>query len=380
MDMKKKYRWAFILIIIYISLLLIFPGCGLFERTEVSRESGEEEVTEEREEREENGEGEEEDREKVEEEQEEEAETEVGEDSEMYSEEEGEELSRHPFTGSPLEEESFSRAVLAVIDNLDKVRPQDGLLEAPLVYEVLVEGGITRLLALYLEEFPDRIGPIRSARPYMVDIALEYNALLLHAGGSPDGLSRLQEEDIDNLDQMRRGSYYWRSSERSNPHNLYTGDDRIEEFVDELTGQEYRPRFDFQPITIITGDENRAEEISINYWMNYSVNYRYDKDNNNYRRFLNDFKEPHRVTGGQQITADNIIVRYTPAKIKDDEGRIDLDLQGEGKAQIFRDGVVVEARWEKDGDDQTSYFRRGSEEQVDLKPGRTWIQIVPETA
>ncbi|MFW6238009.1 MAG: DUF3048 domain-containing protein, partial [Halanaerobiales bacterium] len=247
--MKKKKRWTIIILIIFVFLILVFPGCDRTDRAEVDRSPEGEEEVEEREE-------------PVEENDQEEKETEDRGDDEKKEQElnyeEEEEFASHPFTGQAIEEENFSRAVLAVIDNLEKVRPQDGLTEAHVVYEVMVEGGITRLLALYWDDLPERIGPIRSARPYMIDIAREYNALMLHAGGSPEGLALLQEEDIESLDQMKRGSFYWRSSQRSSPHNLYTGASRLEDFIDELTGQEYQSRFDFQPLTIISGDEKQA--------------------------------------------------------------------------------------------------------------------------
>ena len=290
-------------------------------------------------------------------------------------------LVSHPFTGRNIPDELYSRSrtVMAVIDNIGPARPQDGLMEAPIVYEVLAEGGISRLLPVYWQEIPENIGPIRSARSYIIEIAQEYNALLLHAGASPGGFEMLAENKVDNLDQLRQGGYYWRSSERRMPHNLYTGQEKIEDYIHSLTGQEYSPRFKYKNVTLLEDDETRADKITIRYWQNYTVNYKFDRDNNRYERYINGFTSPHVTNEGEHITVNNIIVRYVPMEIKDSEGRLDIDLSDEGEALVFIDGTVKQARWENSEDDYTRYYEMGTNERIKLNPGRTWIQIAFES-
>lgn len=286
-----------------------------------------------------------------------------------------------PFSGQVIKKLRLQRAVMVSIENAPRARPQSGLSEASIVYEFLVEGGITRFLALYWSEIPDKIGPIRSLRPYLIHTAREYDPLLLHAGASPAGFKLLNEVQIEHLDQIFKGSYYWRSNERKTPHNLYTADFMVNDYLNDLTGWKYKPRFSFQQISFFsTGiNKDRAEKIVINYWGNYKVFFKYDSDQNNYKRFLNGFDHPHLDSNGRQLKADNIIVQFVDTDIKDEVGRLRMKLQGEGKALIFRNGVVVEGEWQKDGTGYTKFYNNTGK-RVNLNPGQTWIQVVPESA
>lgn len=298
---------------------------------------------------------------------------------EQVSKKATEEVILSKFDNRPVKEKKLHRAMMVSIENTPKARPQSGVCKAPIVYEFLVEGGITRFLALYRSEIPDKIGPIRSVRPYMIDIAREYNALLLHAGASPEGFERLEEREYPNLDQMYNGKYYWRSRERPNPHNLYTGDQRINEYLNNMLGVEYENRFNFEEIMIISNSKSRAEEININYWGNYNVIYKYSHEENIYYRYLGDLDTPHFCKSDSQITVKNIIVQYVKTSVKDDVGRLSMELEGNNKALYFRNGVVSEGYWEKSGNNLTRFYNE-NDELITVNPGNTWIQIVPTNA
>lgn len=297
-------------------------------------------------------------------------------EEEIDEEVSGEDVILSKFDYLPIEEEVLHRAVMVSIENTPKARPQSGLCRAPIVYEFLVEGGITRFLALFWSDIPDKIGPIRSVRPYMIEIAQEYDALLLHAGASPDGFDMLDKTDFTNLDQIYNGKYYWRSQQRPNPHNLYTGDYRINDYLDEMLGIEYKNRFNFEEIMIISNAKSVAEEISINYWGNYKVLYEYNRQENIYKRFLDSKDNPHSCENGEQITVRNIIIQFVETKVKDDVGRLSLKLEGENKALYFRNGVVSEGHWQKNGFKSTKFYDE-NDQLITVNPGNTWIQIVP---
>ena len=231
---------------------------------------------------------------------------------------------------------------MVIIENSPYSRPQSGLEEASIVYEFLVEGGITRFLALYWDKIPEKIGPVRSARPYFIEIAREYDALLLHAGASPEGFAILAEGQVAHLDQIYNGQYYWRSSDRRAPHNLYTGSKRIERYLDQMIGQEYSERFDFQPVSFIKPTDEKADFIRIPYWGGTYIIYRYNKEENLYYRYYGFMETPHLLDNNKQITANNIIIQYTNTRAVDAEGRLEIELEGSGAALMFKDGVVIE--------------------------------------
>lgn len=287
-----------------------------------------------------------------------------------------EDVTLSKFDYLPVNEKALHRAMMVSIENTSKARPQSGICKAPIVYEFLVEGGITRFLALYRSEIPDKIGPIRSVRPYMIDIAKEYNALLLHAGASPEGFQILENTDYTNLDQIYNGKYYWRSQQKPNPHNLYTGEYRINEYLNNMLGVEYDNRFNFEEIMIISNTKSKAEEITINYWGDYNVIYNYSPEENAYYRYLGDLDTPHFCENNTQITVKNIIVQFVKTSVKDDAGRLTMDLEGSNKALYFRNGVVSEGYWEKEGENMTSFYNDNDNE-ITVNPGNTWIQIVP---
>ncbi len=281
-----------------------------------------------------------------------------------------------PFNGQYINEKVLTRAVMVSVENLAAARPQSGLAEADIVYEFLVEGGITRFLPLYWQKIPEKIGPVRSLRPYLIETALSYDALLLHAGASPEGFEMLSEVEVANIDQIYNGNYYWRDRSKRKPHNLYTGYFKFKNYLNNLTGIDYKQRFPFQQIQLLVNEDIKASIISIDYWGNYSVLYRYLPEKNIYERFLYDFNQPHLTEDGRQLTAKNIIIQYVETEVKDDIGRLKMQLAGENKALIFRDGTVINGYWRANENEYTKYYSSDDKE-IKLNPGQTWIQIVP---
>ncbi|ADO76814.1 DUF3048 domain-containing protein [Halanaerobium praevalens] len=278
-----------------------------------------------------------------------------------------------PFTGLPTKEEYYNRAVAVAIENSPAARPQTGLDEAAVVYEFMLEGGITRFLAIYWPEIPVKIGPIRSARPALIEIARSYDALFLHAGASPDGFQLLADSKLLNLDQLYKSKYFWRSSKRKAPHNLYSGQKPLAEYIANLTEKEYPKQFNFITASIIN-DFKEAQNIKIDYWGAYDVLYKYQSLKNNYLRFIKSDNNPHLSENGKQLTAKNIIVQYVNTSTKDDQGRQDIDLSSGGEIKLFRDGIVINGSWEKRNN--KIVYLNSKNQKLGINPGQTWIQIV----
>lgn len=134
-----------------------------------------------------------------------------------------------PLTGREVPPEIASRSVTAVmIENSVDARPQSGLTDADMVYEAVAEGGITRLVALFQEGQAPLIGPIRSARPYYVEIARTFDASFVHAGGSDDGLAKIKELGIKDMSAFESNGTYDRVDYRAAPHNLYSTSAKLE--------------------------------------------------------------------------------------------------------------------------------------------------------
>ena len=279
-----------------------------------------------------------------------------------------------PFTGLPIKEKKYRRAVAVSIENSPAARPQSGLNKAEIVYEFMLEGGITRFLAIFWPEVPDKIGPIRSGRPALIETAQSYDALFLHAGASPDGFAFLENQNVLHLDQIYQSDYFWRSSKRKAPHNLYSGQKPLAAYLNQLSEKEYPEQFNFLTASVIS-DFKEAKNITIDYWGSYEVIYQYDSLKNNYKRYLNQEDNPHTAENGEQLKAKNIIVQYVRTSTKDDKGRQEIDLDSGSKIEFFRDGILIEGSWEKQNG-KFIYFNSEGEE-IEINPGQTWIQIVP---
>jgi len=172
-------------------------------------------------------------------------------EEESYENEEGYEMAS-PFTGLGVGTNYYKRAISASIENSPAARPQSGLDKAEIVYEFMLEGGITRFLAIFWPQVPEKIGPIRSARPALIETSEFYDALFLHAGASPRGFALLTVNDVLHLDQLYKSQYFWRSSKRLAPHNLYSGREPLTNYLDSLSEKEYQEQFKFLTASIIS--------------------------------------------------------------------------------------------------------------------------------
>lgn len=279
-----------------------------------------------------------------------------------------------PFTGLALPRDSRKVPVMAIIDNFVPGNTQSGLDKASIVYEFPVEGGITRLMALFYEDIPTRIGPIRSAREYMVQKAREYNAVMLHAGASPGGYEAINRMSINNLDDFFHSDYFYRDNSLRAPHNLFSGWPYLRDF---LATHNYTPpasRFPFSSITITSLTEPEAKNVRIRFSANNIVEYRYLPWEGYYQRYVNG--SPHVLENGAPIKVDNLVIQFVRTQILDEEGRLGVDLEGSGPLLVFQDGQVIEGTWLKVGPGWTSFLDdRGR--LINFNAGKTWVEIVP---
>lgn len=294
-------------------------------------------------------------------------------------------MPKDPFSGIGTLTSNSLYPLAVSIDNLSRARPQSGLSHARLVYELPVEGGITRFLAFFLEPQLDEVGPIRSVRPYFLDLASEYGAVLIHCGGSPEALARLSAGEVPHIDQIAESGPFYRHKDRSAPHNLYG---RIEQLL-QLVSKRFDPvGTDRVRLPWLISEEDvaaglgNAEHISIKYWPGYTVEYTYAPDNGRYWRLING--NPH-VSDDQPLAADHLIIQYADMDVLDDKGRLSFNASDGGKIVAFTGGNCVEGQWRRTTDG-TVFSISGVnpetgapyESRLTLKPGIVWVLVVPQ--
>lgn len=272
-------------------------------------------------------------------------------------------------------EEIGTDYIAVVLDNFSAARPIAGIADALLVIEAPVEAGITRLLAFYAyDNGLERIGPIRSARPYFIDWAEEYDAFFVHVGGSDEALGILNGSSLRGLDEMRAGAYFERDRTRSAPHNIYTSAENLDTAFTDRYDRRLSTKVVMWEYKEDSGATGSGGDVSVHYGNSaYAVIWSYENDRNGYLRqqggkaYVDDLGTP--------IRAKNIIVQYTKVRIIDAVGRRHITTEGNGRALIFRDGEAVEGTWRKDSG-RTMFFTE-DDAPVLLNAGTTWIEVVP---
>lgn len=265
--------------------------------------------------------------------------------------------------------------VAVMIENHPASRPQAGLAEASVVYEVMVEGNYTRFLALYpYSSQVAKVGPVRSSRPYYLDWLLEYdNPLYMHVGGSPDALKLILARQVWDANEMYKGNSFWRVTSRVAPHNTYTNT----ELWTKLIGTETENKFigwDFSTST--TACVSRCVDfVEIPYLRpSFVTGWKFNSSTQSYERWQDG--APHQTETGL-IHADTIAIMEVPITVLDEVGRLEMKTVGSGPAVVIMNGRKIMGTWQKSAiRERTNWFDTNGQE-INFKPGKIWIQVVP---
>jgi len=287
---------------------------------------------------------------------------------------------RAPLTGLPVQQEITNRPFAVMINNLAPARPQSGMTKADVVWELLAEGGITRFVVIFQsQEFADPIGPVRSIRPYFIEVGDFYNAIHVHAGASNDGFAILQKQKKHDLDEITNaGAYFWRDKSRKAPHNVYTD-------LEKLRAGATKLKYPLEAsVPVMTFAENpvlaladSAAQVEIKFQLNnYKVGYTYDPQTEKYARFING--EPHiDKNNNEQLTASNLVVIRTKHRAYDKEGRLEVDLTSGGDALLFQKGKAIACEWVR----ENGIIRLKKDgKELPFVPGVTYYHVVPNAS
>ena len=302
-----------------------------------------------------------------------------------------------PLTGLPVSDPTLlERRPLAIkIQNAALSRPQFGLPQADIVYEHLSEAGITRFTGIYLCQPVEKIGSVRSARFIDLEIPAMYKSLMAYSGTSPGLYPRFKNADFKDrefwYDQGIHSEGFYRDKELrakgvSIEHTLFADPAKIWEIADKLG---INQRQDLQGLTFayqVPQGGEPATHIHIPYpSRDMVVDYRYDPASGTYLRW--DGGEPFvDAATGQQITVTNVILLYAnhvDADFYEDYPRtnhpsVQIQLWGTGPVVVLRDGQAFEGIWARPKREDMVVFRDSTgQTPIPLKPGSTWIQLIP---
>ena len=273
------------------------------------------------------------------------------------------------------------KIVAVVVENHPGARPQSGLDKASIVYETIAEGGITRFLAFYQENEAAEIGPVRSARTYFVDWALEYDALFAHVGGNVDALDEIGPLGVQDINQFFNANYFWRDNSRYAPHNVYTTTDKLR----AAGAGKYPATSDFKDLDFKSdaplAERPQTASLTVHFsGYEYDPTYTYDRNTNTWLRSLAGAPFKDKVTGAQ-IAPKNVAVEFTSFSYgftRYNESTTHIGTVGSGRALFYIDGQQVEGTWEKADRKSQTVFKDLAGNEIKFDPGQTWIEVIPD--
>ncbi len=298
-------------------------------------------------------------------------------------------LYRNPLNGTPMEEEYTGRAVAVVINNLNAALPQSGIESADFLYEVETEGGITRFLAVFSDlENVGAIGPVRSARTFFNNVALSFDAPIVHCGGSVRGRNAYADRDggkIDSwqhVDEASNGSYFYRDQDRlssgySREHTLFTTGEKLmkameaKEF-DMEKAVDYGYLFEEEPAV----DGFVANKLTVHFRNSKTTSFTYDAETGLYaaRQYGIDHID---ANTGNQLKFRNVMVVYTSQSFSHDGeySRSYYVLEGEGEGELAVNGVLTKIKWSRADRNSPFVYTYEDGTPVTLGVGKTYVAI-----
>jgi len=276
-----------------------------------------------------------------------------------------------------------SRPIAIMIDNNIKAMPQAGLEQADIVYEMIVEGGETRLMLILQDKDLSKVGPIRSSRHNFLDYALENDAIYVHYGWSPKAKSDISSLGVNNINGIyESASNFWRDNGRYAPHNAVTSTENILKIAKR---KEYRTTIKAEPVLNYVVDEVKLEEgidadtITIPYSDHNTVKYEYDEETGTYVRYSRGKKQTDWNTKNT-VTTRNIIITFAKNKSMDSYGRQDVSNIGTLDGYYITNGKAIKIKCEKTSRKSQTVYKDLEGNEIEVNDGKTFIQICPLNA
>lgn len=283
------------------------------------------------------------------------------------------------YTGLKVDAQA-TKAIAVMIGNTTAARPQSGLSQADVVYEIRVEGGILRLMAIFSSQFPEKVGPIRSARIPFVQKVSEWGIGIAHFGAAGTGLGDAQSLLVKTKPVMRydgvkaiNDEFFFRSTDRKAPHNAYI---RLNEAVNKAPLMTLKPMFQFDYDYPVGGSDTRNFDISFD--EDYVINYTYDPYTLKYTRSINRVVQVD-ANNDQTIQVKNVIVQYVTHRVVEAQGYVLVDFTAAGECHFFIQGKHVIGTWKYNPETKmTDYFDEVGNP-MKIKAGNTWITVALNT-
>jgi len=288
-----------------------------------------------------------------------------------------------PLTGETLpgDKQPPDRPVLAVkVENTPDAQPLTGLQGAEIVYEEVVEGGITRFVVVFHCDEANRVGPVRSIRATDPDILAPFSEhpLLAFSGGSKGVHTIVEDAGMSMMDEVSTPKAFTRDGGRVVSHNLFTSTKPLWAKGKSLAKNEPMPASPFLFGDDVPTPSKKTKSATVVFSGLATAEWRWAKGH--WVRYLDG--TPMLLESGGPITADNVViqvVKTTESEFEDSAGypSPEVNLLGKGKAWVLRDGKLIVGKWERSDLGEFTTFVSKSGEEIELKPGTTFVELAP---
>lgn len=273
------------------------------------------------------------------------------------------------------------RTIGVKIENTVEARPQSGLEKADIVYEEVVEYGITRYLALFQSKLPGEVGPVRSARPVDAQILAQFKSpVLAYSGAIPDITKMIQEVGVQAVTENDESAFK-RRRDRKAPHNLYTDGKTLYGIADPNTGPP-------PPFSMIAREANIPPDLTTTAVSTIDIpfsdmeNAKWNWDGASKKWQRSEGRDPATVDGGARITTTNVIVVAVEEEFTKfvDVNAVPVSnwkLTGSGPALAFMDGKRIKGKWSRPNESSAMTLVDPTGRTFALGPGTTWVELMP---
>ena len=296
----------------------------------------------------------------------------------------GDDVQPCPLTGETLPGDAAppDRPVLAVkVENTPDAQPLAGLEGADIVYEEVVEGGITRFVVLFHCDDANRVGPVRSIRSTDPGILAPFSEhpLLAFSGGSKGVRTIVEDAGMTTLDEDSVTKAFERDDDRVVPHNLFTETKALWAKALKRAEGEPAPAAAFIYSDEVPSPSKKARVATVVFSGLATAEWHWAKGR--WVRYLEG--SPMLLENGEPITTDNVViqvVKTTESDFQDVSGypSPEVDLTGSGKAWVLRDGKLIVGKWERSDEADFTTFLAKSGEEIALTPGTTYVELAPK--
>ena len=280
-----------------------------------------------------------------------------------------------------------NRPIAVMVENTVDALPQYGLNSAGVVYECPVEGGLTRLMAIFDNYYDlEQIGNVRSCRPYYVYFAKEFDAVYVHVGQSIHGKVLLDTgivDDINALSGAAANITFFRTSEKKAPHNCYVSAESVQKGIEaegyRTTYEDgYKGHYQFasadEPETLENGEDCA---VVAPYFFNNEPYFIYNEETQTYDRYQFNKAQTDAVDG-EQVSVKNILFQTsaTTTSLLEETQYLNIPLVGSGAGKYFTNGKMIDVTWEKDSDTDITHYYDSEGNEIKLNVGKTWVCLI----